>query len=697
MVILEAALLYILYKFFGAVFSSDSFVPRTPAEAQKQAEYMKMAAEYLKQQEANKENEKDSEKNLNEFLDEKNLSEEEKKEVENYTKEGNPEQLEKNANALEKAADIVKDAKTNEKGEIVVDAKLNDKLKKEDDLLPTIVKHEVAKQEKEKAKEIEKKEVENLEDAPVGTKKEETKEETKVETKEVIKEEKVEEKVEVQEEPKPIPEEKVSEKEEKSNDSKVIEQEQQLEDSTYVLETIEDIDTEIKNNLSKSIEPDRVKINEKILVQDIKNEDEMIKYRNSVDEINEMQKDGMRRTEYLNRTGYSSDITTERAVFSSGNKKDIEKYLSDNPNVSQTLKDHLNNRITAINVFEKLEKTTDISQKGIMTPRTGKTKAGNDLIMFDNLKYDSFQNGNECWSYSYSLLLKSRGVNLKPEYVRSFRPGLNIEDAKNINKLDERAWEQMNTDSRNSIFDMADLSGKVLQNTALNNVILRGNAETKGKSKEEQGKIFANGIKNLVRNALEKDKSPLAMTVGYGAAAHTSTVVGMDGDDLIIQDSLSTHHQNKNNDAGEYLRINVYQLGEFLYERGSGQAISFDWFKDLQPDLKGGCKDINSISNGNLECKDGKFEYSSSMTKDDIAVHNIANPLIRSGKTGMWAFEKDGLMEEHKIYVPKEIKAPEKNLGEKNTEKNLNKSLNNPERKNPQIQEPQKNGPGMEM
>ena len=84
MVILEAALLYILYKFFGAVFSSDSFVPRTPAEAQKQAEYMKMAAEYLKQQEADKENEKDSEKNLDEFLDEKNLSEEEKKDIYYY-------------------------------------------------------------------------------------------------------------------------------------------------------------------------------------------------------------------------------------------------------------------------------------------------------------------------------------------------------------------------------------------------------------------------------------------------------------------------------------------------------------------------------------------------------------------------------------------------------------------------------------
>ena len=306
-------------------------------------------------------------------------------------------------------------------------------------------------------------------------------------------------------------------------------------------------------------------------------------------------------TDYRPASGkdYNYDILTDD-VLNSGNLKVLtdfqekhEKELDDPKN--EAAKEYLDARIQTAKRFQDRERKAKLDAFNKKTPPKLEVDNVDGIVGFSNLKYPDYQtSSNGCWSISYSTLLRSRGVDISQEEIRRWRPDYpeDIDPAKKATPARKLA---MNSDTGNDIFTNADLLGKVLPNTALNQLriepfeteplLLNGKPLEKNQIEIVKAEYKAQVKMNLqktIMEAIQTHRSPVAAT--WDGHFVTITGISPDGKTLRYEESLGAEKKEKRTrtmsidelvDQG----LEEHDHGKEHYERGDG--LQLNWLSDL--------------------------------------------------------------------------------------------------------------------
>ncbi len=259
------------------------------------------------------------------------------------------------------------------------------------------------------------------------------------------------------------------------------------------------------------------------------------------------------RVDYIPKPGSGYDILTDE-VLNTGNLKTLNdfrrthrKELSDPKN--ELVRIYLDARIETAKRFEARERKAklDAAMKKVYPKPAVDNKDG--IAGFPDLKYPDYQtSSNGCWSLSYSTLLRSRGIDISQEEIRRWRPDYNENvKAEDVNPERKRL---MNSDTGNSIFPNSDLLGKVLPNTAVNQLriepfeteqlLINGrplNDEQKKAVGEEYKAQAKTNLQKTIMNAIQVHKSPVA--VSWDGHFITVTGISPDGNTIRYEESLA--------------------------------------------------------------------------------------------------------------------------------------------------------------
>jgi len=272
------------------------------------------------------------------------------------------------------------------------------------------------------------------------------------------------------------------------------------------------------------------------------------------------------------------------AMLCSGDPKDLASfYLANQGKLRNEEKEYLKHRLRSLRYVELLaEKSSHQNKKLTKITESGQGKDW-ELSMPDLQLYEHQNSGNGCWSCSYQLLLQSRGVLLDQKLVRAFRPKLNSSQTM---KLPRESVNAMLGDNIGSPFEMADLTMKLLPNTAMFNTTLTiptHNTAPGTPDREEMARKFD----QVVEKALKEHRSPVSIS----NSAHFRTIVGRSSDGKWqIRDSVDS----------DPTKMNYYSTEELLdwsadiakYRQNFVASLQLTWLKDLEPQKDGTCRDL---------------------------------------------------------------------------------------------------------
>lgn len=214
-----------------------------------------------------------------------------------------------------------------------------------------------------------------------------------------------------------------------------------------------------------------------------------------------------------------------------------------------------------INIIEELNKS--LSSNGDMKVIPKKAiKYGNDGVILDLPHQPEKQmTGACCWAMPTVLMLQSRGIDIDQNTVLNYRPDISAEASERIAKDNQETYASLNTNTYSNISYTAGLIQKCVPNSSL--------SQLKYKKVEDFGKNEAalKYFRLQIKEALEKHGSPVSVLVGK----HYRTIVGIDGDDILLKDS------NTNNpDLNE-----KHTLTELLGNVNINDTIEFSYMKDI--------------------------------------------------------------------------------------------------------------------
>ena len=300
-------------------------------------------------------------------------------------------------------------------------------------------------------------------------------------------------------------------------------------------------------------------------------------------------------------------------ILSTGNPAVLQAFYQQHAaTLTAADRKYLNARIHTANKIEKLRASNirKIAQNRVPEKPQITTKKGFTGI---NVKYDGPQtSSNGCWSSGMSLLLKTRGVDLSPEEIRAWRPNFEPGQEQNMSAESRRG---MDYDGLGKVYENADLIQEVLPNTAVSSATINPlpenfqltNAPARpnipnmdfmtedeikalpemqeynriaGRQIENARKVYKQEMKKqlgtLIRNALEKDKSPIVMNVG-GNHFVTITGISKHGNRLRIEDSF------RSLDKTTQIKTLDDLIEQHLISRPAKTApgITLTWLKDL--------------------------------------------------------------------------------------------------------------------
>ena len=239
-------------------------------------------------------------------------------------------------------------------------------------------------------------------------------------------------------------------------------------------------------------------------------------------------------------------------IINTGNLEMLQEFYDQHgEKLNDKEKKYLESRIKAAERAEQIrqERLENIAKDEKYEP-PAPDMSPDGFVGFSDLKLPGKQSsGNGCWSCAYTLLLKSRGVDMSQEEVRAWRPDYDKNTAKEDRANPYRQYS-MNTDSINSVFENADLLGTVLPNTGMKQITITpidtadiwidGKKLTKDQAKlvedhyKEQAKET---LRKTVTDAIKVNRSPVA-TVYKG---HYVTITGIAPDGrLRIEDSAKS-------------------------------------------------------------------------------------------------------------------------------------------------------------
>ena len=361
-------------------------------------------------------------------------------------------------------------------------------------------------------------------------------------------------------------------------------------------------------------------------------------------------------TDYRPAPGSGYEILTDD-VLSSGNLELLNKFRKDHraelgQRKNAPAKRYIDTRIRSAEKFRALENKAmlDAAQKKV--PPKQEVVDQDGFIGLPDMKYPDYQTAaNGCWSASYSLLLKSRGVELSQEEIRQWRPDYK-ENAAPEEKANPERKRLMNVDEGNSIYPNADLVGKVLPNTAVNQLRLEpfepaqlsidGKPVGADQLKAVQDEYCAQVKEKLQTTILESfanHQSPVAAS--WDGHFITITGISADGNTIRYEESLgaetnSPRTRTMTMDELVSQSMSAHMHNGVWYDRGYG--IELTWLSDLpvaeygkeQPGLHPENKDYVTVS--------GDGSVTVSVPGDDAAVSAAGSPV--QGQVDSRAVEK---------------------------------------------------------
>ena len=293
-------------------------------------------------------------------------------------------------------------------------------------------------------------------------------------------------------------------------------------------------------------------------------------------------------------------------IINTGNLKMLKSFRyprgKGGVKLSEREKEYLDYKISTAEELDKIERKAlhDMAwdeKDEDKVRNTPKLDVKNGYMGFSHLKLPNTQTSNHgCWSCAYSLLLKSRGVDLSQEKIRAFRPDYK-KNTPQENKASKDVGLRLNSDVVNNIFETGDLLHKVLPNTAMNQLTLNSMEDApmlstdKGlvQMNDEQRRIFKDyyinhtteQLRKVITDALTKDRSPVAINWNN----HYVTITGIKADGTIrVEDSARS---KKSKTTGTLSLKEVVE--ESLYGRNTvdgfvkATGLSLVWLKDIKP------------------------------------------------------------------------------------------------------------------
>ena len=361
-------------------------------------------------------------------------------------------------------------------------------------------------------------------------------------------------------------------------------------------------------------------------------------------------------TDYRPAPGSGYEILTDD-VLNSGDLEVLNKFRKDhraelNQEKYAPAKKYIDARIQTAEKIKKLENKAllDTAQKKV--PPKQEVVDQDGFIGFPDMKYPDYQtSSNGCWSVSYSLLLKSRGVELSQEEIRQWRPDYK-ENAAPEEKANPERKLLMNTDRGNSIYPNADLVGKVLPNTAVNQLRLE---PFEPEPLSIDGKpLSADQLKAVEEEYRAQVKEKLQTTILESFAEHQSPVsaswdghfititgISADGNTIRYEESLGVHTNAPRTRTMTMDELVKQSMSEHVhngkkYDRGYG--IELTWLSDLpvaeygkeQPGLHPESKDYVTVG--------GDGSVTVSVPRNENAVSAAGSPV--QGQVDSRAVEK---------------------------------------------------------
>lgn len=308
-------------------------------------------------------------------------------------------------------------------------------------------------------------------------------------------------------------------------------------------------------------------------------------------------------------------------------------------------------------------------------------KPNGDIVLKDVKLTERQGTDNGCWSCAYSLLLKSRGVDLPQEVIRAHRS----HNDKNEVLGDKYSF---NRDVALNPTEKPDILMNLVPNTGLKEiglVIQDNNLRQKFSHgtfcnvlRESVKNDLSKFIKENVKDTLEKHNSPVALLL-FG---HFVTVVGMKKDgSLLIYDS------NNLDRSGEPLNKRIEDLLDVSVDEAH-RSIAMVSLQDIAVDK--------------ADCTKSKFSDETSLdftvnpNGDVTAAANPVNTVMededKSAKAQLslsgGTIGKDKIVFQKKIYVPKKLNL---NVQEVVVENEVNNPVNVPPVNNNQQPKPEAN------
>ncbi len=240
-------------------------------------------------------------------------------------------------------------------------------------------------------------------------------------------------------------------------------------------------------------------------------------------------------------------------ILNSNDTTKIRRFALDHKAQDKPLAMHFVYRHKGLTALKKREE----SAKTVIDGKLSKMEAQGPVVDGDTVMLDvaqeSYQNThNGCWSVAYANLMRSRGVNVDQKAIRTYRPGTS--HLQNENEIagyeNERGPQEFahvfNEDEGHDIFESGELVTKLVPNTGLHtrdfgeikaylpivNEVNGVKVPTIPTKETDEARYngymkVLNGMKETIREGIEVNKSPVALTNGY----HYLTIVGTGKDE----------------------------------------------------------------------------------------------------------------------------------------------------------------------
>ncbi|MCR5816381.1 MAG: hypothetical protein K6F91_05840 [Ruminococcus sp.] len=244
-------------------------------------------------------------------------------------------------------------------------------------------------------------------------------------------------------------------------------------------------------------------------------------------------------------------------ILNTGNLDVLKSFLENNKKtLNNDEKQYLALRIQAQEAFEKARVKSLESISAGEEQKLPAVDNNNGFAGFSSLKYPGKQTSFcGCWSCAFSLMLRSRGIDLTQEQIRAWRP--DYEPNGGRNPASKESTYKRNGDTEVTMGDNADLITQLLPNTALSSITIspytpemiglvdpnRQGVEIKPTPqqhrliKEQYKKQAKKTLKDTLEQAVKVERSPVALLID----GHYVTVTGIAPDGkLRVQDSFKS-------------------------------------------------------------------------------------------------------------------------------------------------------------